>query len=149
MLATITYLPTKKSLKGKVGMEGGKGGCSNKPYLRDKHNLMSICFPFLGRNIEAGIYSFRWPVVGLVREASKPLPSLDLYHSWSNTVPLTVPIIDISEKYTTSNMASGKTLSKLHQFTEPHKNYPTLNLHLKAHVFNASLTWQCNIGRKT
>ena len=35
----LTYLPTKKSLKGKVGMDWGKGGCSNKPYLRGRNKL--------------------------------------------------------------------------------------------------------------
>ena len=30
-----THLPTRNSLKGKIGIDGGSGGCSNKPYLCD------------------------------------------------------------------------------------------------------------------
>ena len=30
-----THLPTRNSLNGRIGMDGGSGGCSNKPYLCD------------------------------------------------------------------------------------------------------------------
>ena len=56
----LTYLPTRKSLKGKVGMEGGKGGCSNKPYLRGATNcIISFISECLWRQECAKTYSFR------------------------------------------------------------------------------------------